>query len=167
MHRIVEVKPALGYVLEVEFSDGAFGKVDLSDRLFGPMFEPLLDPNVFNQVQIDEYGAICWPNGADLAPDALYQKIQGESGGTEQAPMMHLQDPEDADSSLCGIRRKDSMHSLRKHMFLEPLPPAAAKQGLGRYMADPVQDCPTCLAQAERRGFLVGAQGLEPRTPSV
>jgi Protein of unknown function (DUF2442) len=67
--------------LEVEFSDGAYGEVDLSDRLFGPMFEPLLDPKVFNQVQIDEYGAICWPNGADLAPDALYQTIKAVNGG--------------------------------------------------------------------------------------
>jgi hypothetical protein len=102
MHRIIEVKPAPGYVLEVEFSDGVSGKVDLSDRLFGPMFEPLLDSNVFNQVQIDEYGAIYWPNGADLAPDALYQKIKRE------------------EETLTG---KDK--------------------------------------------FVVGAQGLEPRTPSV
>ena len=78
MHRIVEVKPAPGYVLEIEFRDGTFGRVDLSDRLFGPVFEPLRDPNVFNLVRIDEYGAICWPNGADLAPDALYQKIKKE-----------------------------------------------------------------------------------------
>ena len=76
MHRISKVKPASGYVLEIEFNDGAYGKVDLSDRLFGPMFEPLLDPHLFNQVQVDEYGAVCWPNGADLAPDALYETIQ-------------------------------------------------------------------------------------------
>ncbi len=90
MQRIVEVKPAPGYVLEIVFSDGAFGKVDLSDRLFGPMFEPLLDQNVFNKVQIDEFGAICWPNGADLAPDALYQTIRGDGANTDQSPIMRL-----------------------------------------------------------------------------
>jgi hypothetical protein len=166
MHRIVEVKPAAGYVLEVEFSDGAFGTVDLSDRLFGPMFEPLLDLKVFNQVQIDEYGAICWPNGADLAPDALYQTIE-EEACAEPATIMHLQDPDNANASLCGITRENSIHSLRRHKFLPPLPPDATERGAGRYTAHLANDCPQCLAHAERRGLLVGAQGLEPRTPSV
>ena len=95
MHRIVGVKPAPSYVLEVEFNDGAFGRIDLSDRLFGPMFEPLLDQRVFNQVQVDEYGALCWPNGADLAPDAVYHKIQAERqdggrAGTRAGRASHL-----------------------------------------------------------------------------
>ena len=76
MYRIVEVKPAPGYILEIRFKDGVSGSVDLSGRLFGPVFEPLRDPALFNQVQIDEYGAICWPNGADLAPDALHRAIR-------------------------------------------------------------------------------------------
>lgn len=39
------------------------------------MFEPLRDPEFFFQVKVDDFGAVCWPNGADLAPDALYQKL--------------------------------------------------------------------------------------------
>ena len=76
MHRIVEVKPAPGYILKIRFKDGVSGSVDLSGRLFGPVFEPLRDLALFNQVQIDEYGAICWPNGADLAPDALHRALR-------------------------------------------------------------------------------------------
>lgn len=75
MEKVKTVKPLPGYRLEVEFTDGVKGTVSLEDRLFGPVFEPLKDPKMFAQVGIDEFGAICWSNGADLAPDAIYQKI--------------------------------------------------------------------------------------------
>ena len=52
--------------------------VDLTDRLagqVGPVFEPLKDPAYFAQVTVDaELGTVVWPNGADLAPDALYER---------------------------------------------------------------------------------------------
>jgi glycine/D-amino acid oxidase-like deaminating enzyme len=75
MERIVKVKALDGYHLYLEFEDGLQGEIDLSARLFGPMFEPLRDPEVFSQVGLDEFGVICWPNGADLAPDALYHNL--------------------------------------------------------------------------------------------
>ncbi len=76
MQKIIFVQAQPDWKLEVAFSDGTRGMVSLKDRLFGPMFEPLKDPAVFAQARIDEFGAICWPNGADLAPDALYEKIK-------------------------------------------------------------------------------------------
>jgi hypothetical protein len=85
MHRVVKVRIGKGYALEVEFADGASGQIDLSSRLFGPVFEPLRDPSYFAQAQVDEYGAVCWPNGADLAPDALYRKIVSEATQHERA----------------------------------------------------------------------------------
>jgi len=66
------------YRLYVEFSDGVAGVVDLTHRLFGPMFEPLETPSVFAQVNIDEFGVISWPSGADLAPDALYETLRAK-----------------------------------------------------------------------------------------
>jgi len=75
MERIVNAKALKNYRIEVEFSDGLKGVVDLSERLFGPMFTPLKDPEFFRNLTVDEFGVICWPNGADLAPDALYQTI--------------------------------------------------------------------------------------------
>lgn len=77
MDRLIRVEARTGYRLFVEFRDGTQGEVDLSDRLFGPVFEPLRDPNIFAQATVDEFGAVCWPNGADLAPDALYRTIRG------------------------------------------------------------------------------------------
>jgi hypothetical protein len=77
MERAVSVKSLPGYRLRVVFADGVQGEVDLSNRFFGPVFEPLKDPVVFAQAGIDELGVICWPNGADLAPDALYDSLAG------------------------------------------------------------------------------------------
>ena len=81
MERVARVEALPGYRLRVEFADGVQGEVDLTDRLFGPIFEPLKDEVVFGRVTIDEFGAICWPNGADLAPDALHARLtQSRSG---------------------------------------------------------------------------------------
>jgi len=82
MHRAKHVSTVGGRRLRIEFEDGSEGVIDLNDRLFGPIFQPLQDPNLFARVTIDEFGVVCWPNGADLAPDALYESIVGKP--TEQ-----------------------------------------------------------------------------------
>jgi hypothetical protein len=79
MHRVANVTPLAGYRLWVEFADGLAGEVDLNDSLWGPVFAPLKDKDLFAQAGIDDYGVICWPNGADLAPDALYRKLDQET----------------------------------------------------------------------------------------
>ena len=62
--------------LRVLFSDGMSGEVDLSDRLRGPMFEPLKDPEFFKQVRVDgPSGTVMWPNGADIAPDVIHEEL--------------------------------------------------------------------------------------------
>jgi hypothetical protein len=48
----------------------------LSDpKIDGAIFEALRDPAVFAQARV-VLGAVQWPNGADLAPDAMYDAIQ-------------------------------------------------------------------------------------------
>ena len=79
MYRAHQVRALDGYRLFVEFKDGRHGILDMEDRLFGPVFEPLRDPAVFRQVAIDEFGVVSWPNGADLAPDALYRRLVSEA----------------------------------------------------------------------------------------
>jgi hypothetical protein len=66
--------------LRVNFVDNTAGEVDmlalLSDpKIDGTIFEALRDPAVFDQAQV-VMGAVLWPNGADLAPDAMYDAIQ-------------------------------------------------------------------------------------------
>ena len=75
MVHVTCVKALPGYRIAVEFSDGVRGEVGLEKELWGPAFEPLKDPDLFARVGIDDYGAVCWPNGADLDPDALHMRV--------------------------------------------------------------------------------------------
>lgn len=75
MEKVTRVEALPGHRLRVEFADGTRGTVSMADRLFGPVFEPLRDEAKFAEVFVDEYGAVAWPNGADLAPDALYARL--------------------------------------------------------------------------------------------
>lgn len=62
------------YILRLEFNDGKVKEVDLKYELYGEMFEPLKDINLFKQVKINrDTDTIEWPNGADFAPEFLYQ----------------------------------------------------------------------------------------------
>lgn len=70
--------------LTVLFSDGCNATVDFRPLLSGPVFEPLLDPKVFAQFTLDPVcKTVCWPNGADLAPEAIRSLVpsQQEIGG--------------------------------------------------------------------------------------
>ena len=71
--RIESVEPLDGYVVRLNFNDGATRVIDLEPELWGPIFEPLRDESVFRQVAVDrELGTIVWPNGADMDPDVLH-----------------------------------------------------------------------------------------------
>lgn len=70
--KVAAVTPLPGSRLEVVFADGRTLQVSLEGRLYGPVFSPLADEELFRKASVDEFGAVSWPNGADLAPDALY-----------------------------------------------------------------------------------------------
>jgi hypothetical protein len=62
------------YVLDLLFDNGEKKRVDLRRELYGPVFEPLIDPDYFARAFIDpDSRTVTWPNGADFAPDFLYQ----------------------------------------------------------------------------------------------
>lgn len=74
---VTGVETLQNYEIKLAFSNGVVGVVDLSNALWGEMFEPLLDTSLFSQIRLDpELGTISWPNGADLAPEFLYDLIQ-------------------------------------------------------------------------------------------
>jgi hypothetical protein len=66
--------------LQVAFVDGTSGEIHMKSFLSNPsvngtIFEQLRDPIVFAEAQL-VMGAVQWPNGADLAPDAMYDAIR-------------------------------------------------------------------------------------------
>ena len=74
---VVEVRHVRDYTVWVAFEDGTRGEVDLTSSLRGPVFEPLRNIEYFKQVRVDpEIGTIVWPNGADIAPETLYARVQ-------------------------------------------------------------------------------------------
>ena len=67
-----------GYKIRVELSDGTQGVVDLEEDLWGPVFEPLRDEELFRRFSVSaELGTIVWENGADIAPEHLLEKLAG------------------------------------------------------------------------------------------
>ncbi|MEX1197419.1 MAG: DUF2442 domain-containing protein [Pseudohongiellaceae bacterium] len=64
--------------IQLTFSDGAQRVLDLhayrSTRK-GPLLDELEDENLARQCYVDT-GALCWPNGLELAPAPLYE-LQG------------------------------------------------------------------------------------------
>jgi len=64
------------YSYFVEFDDGLSATLDFSWLLErGPLFHELKDENLFSQARI-EGGTISWPNGADIAPETLYERCR-------------------------------------------------------------------------------------------
>ena len=77
MIRITDARIRSGFVVWLRFNDGAEGEVDLASELHGQVFEPLRDPIFFSRMQVDpELHTITWPNGADFAPEFLYDRVQ-------------------------------------------------------------------------------------------
>ena len=73
---IIEARIIKDYRVELVFDDFKKGVVDLRKFLGKGIFKMLLDKKKFRQMKVDaELGTICWPNGADIAPDRLYGEI--------------------------------------------------------------------------------------------
>jgi hypothetical protein len=63
--------------LRLLFDDGTAGDVDFSSVEWKGVFEPLHDPMCFAKVRVDtEAATVVWPNGADLAPETLYEEAR-------------------------------------------------------------------------------------------
>lgn len=85
---IVEAAALRDYAVYLKFADGTEGTIKLDRLVTLPgVFESLADTENFCQIRIDpRFHCIEWPNGADLAPDVLYEKIKNAPHGV---PVMY------------------------------------------------------------------------------
>jgi hypothetical protein len=89
MVEVIEVQPADEFRLFLRFKDGVSGVVDLSSYAGRGVFSAWHEPGFFQKVKITHVGALEWPTGIDLCPDALYMRMTGKK-------------PEDLFPSLIG-----------------------------------------------------------------
>jgi len=75
MIKLLEARYLGAYRVELVFSDGKEGVFDGAVLLqrTGSLVEALRDETYFQRLYI-EAGALCWPNGLELAPSRLYEK---------------------------------------------------------------------------------------------
>ena len=72
-----EAKYLHDYVIWLRFNDSSEGEIDLQDELEGEVFGELRDIDAFKSFRVDpELQTIVWENGADLAPEFLYENMK-------------------------------------------------------------------------------------------
>ncbi len=73
IYRVVGFEIVGPYTLRLTFDDGTEQVIDFRPVLEGPLYGPLQDEGLFNQVEIDpEVHTLVWPNGADFDPETLH-----------------------------------------------------------------------------------------------
>ena len=73
LHHVVAFEAVGGYRLRIQFDDAAVRTIDFEPILYGELYGPLREPNMFQTVRIDpEFKTIVWANGADFDPSTLH-----------------------------------------------------------------------------------------------
>ena len=81
---VIQAKHIKGFELEVLFNDGKSVRVDLGSSLNGKIFEPLRDVEQFKKFHMNpDLDTISWDNGADFAPEYLYELGLKQAGSSK------------------------------------------------------------------------------------
>ncbi|MDQ3248031.1 MAG: DUF2442 domain-containing protein [Chloroflexota bacterium] len=73
LHDVTHFEIVGDYTICVRFDDKTEQTINFEPILHGPMFGPLRDLALFNQVKLDcDAGTLVWPTGADIDPTVLH-----------------------------------------------------------------------------------------------
>lgn len=88
LYDVVDFEIVGDYTLRVAFDDGTEQVINFLPVLYGELYGPLRDLNVFNQVRLDpECHILVWPNGADFDPADLHDWPEIEQTFIAQAAL--------------------------------------------------------------------------------
>jgi len=79
MPQVIRAEYAGEHRIRITFDDGIAGTVYFRPWLDGPVFEPLKETGYFRRFVL-EGGTVAWPNGADIAPETLYEQVSSRPG---------------------------------------------------------------------------------------
>ena len=77
--QVIGARYVSGFIVFTRFDDGTEKHIDVSQWFKGPVFEPLKDRKLFRKFFI-EGGTLAWPNGVDIAPEALSAARDSKKG---------------------------------------------------------------------------------------
>jgi hypothetical protein len=69
------------FKIKIKYTDGLAGEVDLSYLFSKPknLVAEIIKGQLFEKCYV-ESGALAWPNGFELCPDAMRMKLKGKKG---------------------------------------------------------------------------------------
>ena len=128
LEHVVAVVVHPPYTIDVTFDDGAARRIDLTDELWGPVFEPLQDVGRFSQFEVSPIlHTIRWDNDADLAPEFLQQKLweqknEWENANLKREKLLMMLQQQKMDTEAIALQQKEELLKKEKEkeqMILE------------------------------------------------
>lgn len=72
LYRVTGFEIVAPYTLHITFDDTSVQTINFEPMLYGPIYGPLRNIDLFNQVRLDEeVFTLVWPNNADFDPETL------------------------------------------------------------------------------------------------
>jgi len=77
--KIITARILKRFKVHLLFENGVSGIVDLADFVGEGVFKAWLEPGLFEQMRVTQFGALEWPGDLDLCSDSLYLKLTNKS----------------------------------------------------------------------------------------